>query len=219
MNKSEKYFDLLSHVYDQATKKPGSWNPPDVIYENIKKKISKDSVVLDIGIGTGHSIEKIYNSGVYKEIYGADVSIKMLDVCKIKYPNTKLIHITSVNDISSIGGDFDIVISSGTLEFVEDIGSLIKQIRRKQKKDGFFIFTYEPIILFHPFQKESKSLTVPDKSSNLYMQDFYTYRCNPHQIMNLLIENNYNVTKDIEFISYKKGDENIIYHVVLAVAN
>ncbi|MGH8520388.1 MAG: class I SAM-dependent DNA methyltransferase [Gammaproteobacteria bacterium] len=215
----EKYYDLLASVYDQATEASGSWNPPGIIYESIKEKISIYSSILDIGIGTGLSIDKIYYSGIYKEIYGVDVSVKMLDVCKHKYPNTKLTHISSIVEIGSIGEYFDIVISSGTVEFVEDIDLLVQQVRRKQKKDGVFAFTYEPIIYFHPYQNDSRSLTVPDKSSSLYVQDFYTYRHEPHDVVKLLDKNNYTVTRDSEFISYKKGEEKIIYHVVVATCN
>src|SRR5919198_5777719 len=136
----EKYYDLLASVYDKATEAPGSWNPPGIIYENIKDKISIHSRILDIGIGTGLSIDKIYNSGIYKEIYGIDVSAKMLDVCKGKYPNAKLTHISSIVEIGGIDEYFDIVISSGTLEFVENIDLLFQQVRRKQKKDGIFAF-------------------------------------------------------------------------------
>lgn len=219
MTGAEKYYDLLASVYDQATEAPGAWNPPGIIYEHIKDKVSIYSRILDIGIGTGLSIDKIYNSGIYKEIYGVDVSAKMLNVCKYKYPNAKLTHISSIVDIGRIDEHFDIVIGSGTLEFVEDIDLLVQQVRCKQKKDGVFAFTYEPIIYFHPYQNDRKSLTVPDKSSSLYVQDFYTYRHEPHEILKLLDKNNYQVTRDSEFIAYKKGEEKIIYHVVVAVCD
>jgi ubiquinone/menaquinone biosynthesis C-methylase UbiE len=219
MTEAEQYYDLLAPVYDKATEVPGSWNPPDIVYESVKDKISKNSRILDVGIGTGLSIDKIYASGTYKEIYGVDVSAKMLDVCRDKYPNAKLTQISSIVDIGSVGDYFDLVISSGTLEFIEDIDLLFDQVRRKQKKDGVFAFTYEPIIYFHPFQNYSKSLTVPDKSSSLYIEDFYTYRHEPHEILNLLKKYSYKVTKDSEFIAYKKGEEKIIYHVIVAMCS
>jgi predicted TPR repeat methyltransferase len=219
MTKAEQYYDLLASIYDKATEVPGAWNPPDVIYESIKDYIHSYSRILDIGIGTGLSIDKVYKSWAYKEIYGVDISAKMLDVCKGKYPNTQLTHISSIVEIRSIGEYFDIVISSGTLEFVEDIDLVFQQVRHKQKRDGVFAFTYEPIIYLHPFQKDSKSLTVPDKSSSLYIEDFYTYRHEPHEILKLLNKNGYEATKDSEFIAYKKGEEKIIYHVVIAMCN
>jgi ubiquinone/menaquinone biosynthesis C-methylase UbiE len=165
------------------------------------------------------SIAKIYDSGVYKDIYGVDVSAKMLDVCKHKYPNVNLSRINSTADIDSVGEYFDIVISSGTLEFIEDIDVVFEHVRRKQKQNNMFVFTYEPIIYFHPFQKDSKSLTVPDKSSSVYVQDFYTYRHEPQEILELLERNNYRATKDSEFVAYKKGEEKIIYHVVVAICS
>jgi len=94
MTEAEQYYDSLASIYDKATEAPGSWNPPDVIYESIRDHIHSYSSILDIGVGTGLSIDKIYKAGIYKEIYGVDISAKMLDVCKGKYPNTKLTHIS-----------------------------------------------------------------------------------------------------------------------------
>jgi len=218
MNESaNKYYDLLASVYDKATEAPGAWNPPSMVYETIKHKISSQSRILDIGIGTGQSIAKIYGEGQYKEIWGVDVSTKMLDICKEKYPKAKLTRISSVADIENINGCFDMVISSGVTEFIEDIDLLFKHVSCKQEKGGIFAFTYEPIIYFHPFQNDRKSLTVPNKSSSFYLNDFYTYRRNPVEISHLLDTNNFRVTEDFEFIAYKKGTEQIIYHVVVAI--
>lgn len=216
---SEKYYDLLASVYDKATELPGSWNPPDIIYDNIKGSVYSDSRILDIGIGTGRSIDRIHRAGKYKEIYGVDASAKMLDICKDKYPDVKLAHVSSIGHIANIAGYFDIVISSGTLEFVEHIDVALQHVRCKQKKGGIFAFTYEPIIYFHPFQNDRKSLTVSDKANKLYIPDFYTYRHEPHEILRLLDENDYKITRDGEFIAYKKGEEKIIYHIVMAISN
>lgn len=217
MNESKKYYDLLASVYDKATEIPGAWNPPRIIYDAIKNRVSNQSKILDIGVGTGQSIAEIYSQGQYKEIYGVDVSPNMLDICRVKYPNVKLSQIFSIRDIEKIDDYFDIVISSGTIEFIEDLDMLFQQVRRKQRKDGIFSFTYEPIIYFHPFQKDEKSLTVPDKSSKLYVEKFYTYRHKPQDILNLLNKNNYEIIEDDEFVAYKKGSEQIIYHIIVAI--
>lgn len=216
MNESKKYYDLLASVYDKATEIPGAWNPPRIIYDAIKNRVSNQSKILDIGVGTGQSIAEIYCQGQYKEIYGVDVSPNMLDICRVKYPNVKLSQIFSIRDIEKIDDYFDIVISSGTIEFIEDLDMLFQQVRRKQGKDSIFAFTYEPIIYLHPFQKDEKSLTVLDKSSKLYVEKFYTYRHKPQEILNLLNKNNYEIIEDYEFVAYKKGPEQIIYHIIVA---
>ncbi len=217
MKKSEEYFNLIASVYDQATEVEGSWNPPDVIYEHIKHITTSNAMILDIGIGTGRSIDKIYKSGAYKEIHGVDVSGKMLNICKNKYPKVKLSKISSVSDIADMVAHFDVIVCSGTVEFIEDINMLLQKVSILLKKEGVFIFTYEPLIQFHQTQKHKKSLTIPDKSSSLYIDDFYTYRYAPHEITTLLEQNNLRTEKDSEFVAYKKGEEYIIYHVVEAV--
>jgi predicted TPR repeat methyltransferase len=217
MKKSEEYFDLIASVYDQATEAEGSWNPPNVIYEHIKRLNKNNPAILDIGIGTGRSIDKIYKSGAYKEIHGVDVSEKMLDICRNRYPKVKLSKISSVNDIENTVAHYDLIICSGTVEFIEDISALFQKVSILLKTDGVFVFTYEPLIQFHQIQKHKKSLTVPNKESKLYIDNFYTYRHSPHEITNLLEQNNLRSEKDNEFVAYKKGEEYIIYHVVDAV--
>jgi len=217
MKQSEEYFDLIAPVYDQATEAEGSWNPPNVIYEHIKHLTKRNAIILDIGIGTGRSIDKIYKSGAYKEIHGVDVSEKMLNICINKYPKVKLSKISSVNDIANMVAHYDLIICSGTVEFIEDISALFQKVSVLLKTGGVFIFTYEPLIQFHQIQKHKKSLTVPNKSSKLYIDNFYTYRYAPHEITTLLEQNNLRTEKDSEFVAYKKGEEYIIYHVVEAV--
>lgn len=219
MNTFRKYFDLIAQEYDQATGAPGAWTPPDVVFEEIKNVITKELRILDIGIGTGQSIEKIYESRLYKEIHGVDASPNMLKICKEKYPDIKLTEINSLKDLADISEKFEVIIGCGTFEFIEDIKGLFQIIKNKQKKGDHLVFTYEPIIRFHSIQDERKSLTVSDESSKLYVKDFYTYRPSPKEVYDILKENNYTVKVDSEFVSYRKRDVNIIYHVILAIAD
>ena len=218
MNKSNEYFDIIAHAYDQATSEPGAWTPPDIVYENIKQYLSEESNVLDIGVGTGLSIDKVYKNTIFNLIVGVDVSKKMIELCSDKYPKATLLQIKSLSEISSFDINFGVVICSGTLEFIDDIDALFCHVRKVQQPNDIFAFTYEPIVAFHIFQKDSKSLTVPNKESSLYIEDFYTYRYHSHDINRILKENGYSVIKDVEFVSYKKGEHNIIYHAVVASA-
>lgn len=220
ITQSERYFDLIANIYDNATKSKNTWNPPSLIYDNIKKYISNNSILLDIGIGTGQSSAQIYKNEIYKNLYGVDISQKMIEECKKKYPNIFLKQISSINEILNLSVDkFDIIIASGLIEFIKDIELFFSIIGSIIQENGYFVFTYEPIIEFHPYQQYKSSLTVPNKDSSVYIEDFYTYRYTPLDMKKYLEQFNFSIINEIEFIAYEKGSEKIIYHLFLVTKN
>jgi len=215
MEKTAEYYDKLASVYDEATGQEGRWTPPSFIYERIKKYLSKESMVLDLGVGTGKSIQFIYESDQYKAIVGVDVSDKMLNVCRENYPSVEAKLVQSVSEIENLETRFDVIISSGVLEFVENLQEALVACGSVLRKGGVFAFTYEPIIHNHPIQKYGASETVSSIDSEYYVDGFYTYRRNPSKVNLLLKNNGYVVVTDEEFVSYEKGGEKIIYHLVV----
>lgn len=216
MNKSGKYYDKLADIYDDATEKEGAWTPPLYIYERLKNTVNNDTRILDIGIGTGKAIDSIYKSNNYSSITGVDVSTKMLEKCKNKYPEINLIEISSIKDLASFQDKYDLIICSGTLEFIENIEAFFQQCNRLLETQGVICFTYEPIIDFHPIQQDKKSLTVGDANSSLHIEGFYTYRYTPIQMYSYLDQYDFRPVNDVEFVSYSKQNEKIIYHLITA---
>lgn len=216
MNNSEEYYDNLSTVYDEATDKKGDWMPPDVVYNSIKSYLKKGSKVFDFGIGTGKSIAKILEFDEKAEIYGVDVSRKMLNICNTVYPNIVTSKITEISDLRSISEKFDILISSGAIEFIEEIEELIIYFYELTKKGGVISITYEPVIEFHAIQSQHKSLTVSSQNSSFHVNNFYTYRHIPSHFNNILLKIGFKILKDSEFVAYRKNNNEIIYHIVVA---
>jgi cyclopropane fatty-acyl-phospholipid synthase-like methyltransferase len=218
MNDSaSKYYDILSPYYDKATEVENAWTPPRMVQRSCSKLLKDNIRVLDIGVGTGRSIDFIAKSNYQIEIHGVDISEKMLTICRSKYPASKLFH----GDLKAYRtrGDvpFDLIISSGVLEFVKDLGTFFKDCATLLTDVGSCVFTYEPVVEFHKLQSEEQSLTVTDKNSKLYVDDFVTYRRRFLEIQTYLNEANLRVDEFSEFVAYNKGGIDIIYHLIRAV--
>ncbi len=178
--------------------------------------MTENSKVFDFGIGTGKSISKIVESNKNVEIHGVDASNEMLNFCKRAYPTVITSKISDISELRKISGIYDFVISSGAIEFVDQIEELISCFYDIVRINGILSITYEPIIAFHPVQSEKKSLTIPTQESTYHIDDFYTYRHNPSEFNSLLVKSGFKILKDTEFIAYEKSDSKIIYHLVMA---
>lgn len=129
----------------------------------------------------------------------------MLTVCRGKYPDIKLFHGDLKAYTAQCDVKFDLIIASGVLEFIEDLNLLFHDCATLLSETGSCVFTYEPVIEFHKCQSENKSLTVSDKNSKLYVEDFFTYRRRFLDVDQALKEASMRVDEFSEFVAYNKG--------------
>lgn len=127
------YKDLLAK-YNKANTKE--------LNKILLKYIPKDSVVLDLGFGSGREISFLYNNG-YK-VYGLDYCEKFIESFSnknIQVSHTILPHIK----IDSFAvKKFDSIISIATLMHLtkEEIKKTIKNIKKILNKQGIVIISY-----------------------------------------------------------------------------
>ncbi|MDD2909962.1 MAG: class I SAM-dependent methyltransferase, partial [Candidatus Pacebacteria bacterium] len=117
MKKVEEYYNLISEKYDKATS-DFNWTAPKEIESVLKKhNLIEDGLeVLDLGVGTGQNIEFLQSKNC--NIYGVDISEKMLEVAKDKYPNVKIYKYDVCEGLSNLfeKDKFDLIIAGGILE-------------------------------------------------------------------------------------------------------
>jgi predicted TPR repeat methyltransferase len=215
MHPNTQYYDRLATVYDRATEPPGAWAPPSFIAGVIKANNLDQGRILDIGIGTGCSIETLYETGC-RDIVGVDCSANMLAECRRKYPDIVLVEGRFEEVDLTAYAPFDLIISSGAIEFMNDLPLAIQKVADNLKKDGVFLFTYEPLIEGHEIQREPKSLVVSNQTSAYFVSDFFTYRYRPSTVNDYIRSAGLTIQLDEEFVSYKKLDNLIIYHCIMA---
>ena len=103
----------------------------------------KDKRILDLGCGTGERCIDYLNLGASK-VTGIDISENMLAVAMSKNSNPNITYINMpMEDLDSIDEEFDVVISSLALHYVEDFTGVVKNVYRLLSDGGIFLFSQE----------------------------------------------------------------------------
>jgi ubiquinone/menaquinone biosynthesis C-methylase UbiE len=214
----EKYNDTLAPKYDEATLGEFKWTPPREANKLILPYIKPGFSVLDVGIGTGQSSEELFKAGC--KICGIDISQKMLEICKDKFPDFELYQADLEEGLPILAGrTFDIVMAIGVLEFVQDIDKTIGLLINFLKLSGFLCFTFEKYLPKHKLQKWRKSEMgrgaidpIPE------LLTFLNYRYTSKEIEIVLHRHKLKILKTKQFQAYLKSKEKIpiYYGIVLA---
>jgi len=108
------------------------------IYENfieIKKKLSKETTMLDIGCGWGLALQYFQSKGI--ECYGFDPAIEAVDYGKKKGLNLKHAGLQSMDVFN--GKKFDIITMLNVLEHLSNPVLALRQIKKILKKDSILV--------------------------------------------------------------------------------
>ncbi|WP_039658422.1 DVU_1556 family methyltransferase [Clostridium tyrobutyricum] len=117
------------------TLRPGDFSLTD---KGIKFcKFSKEDSLLDLGSGMGAAVYYIYKKYGIKAI-GLDPSDKLINAGMSKYENIKLIHGRGEN-IPFKDESFKGVLAECTLSLMDDLDTVISEVFRVLKKEGWFI--------------------------------------------------------------------------------
>ena len=102
--------------------------------------------VLDLGCGFGEHC-KLYVERGAAHVVGIDISKKMLEVAKRENSDPKIEYLNMpMEDIGTLEGSFDVVVSSLALHYVSDFDKLSRDIYSLLNAGGVFLFSQE-----HPF--------------------------------------------------------------------
>ena len=102
--------------------------------------------VLDLGCGFGEHCRMFVERGAAC-VVGIDISEKMLEVAKRKNNDPKIEYrLMPMEEIASLDGQFDVVVSSLALHYVEDFSAVVQGIHSLLSSGGVFLFSQE-----HPF--------------------------------------------------------------------
>lgn len=118
----EGYYNVLAYVHDMI-------------------KISNQTKILDIGIGTGQLTSELYKKG--GQVYGIDFSEKMLELAREKMPGAVFYQFDFNNGVPEELKDmkFDYIVSSYAIHHIDDKQKIkfIKELKSILKDKGIII--------------------------------------------------------------------------------
>lgn len=163
-----------------------------IAFEILNIKITSSLKILDVGCGTGFSLEYLLSKGVTKKnLYGIDVSKEMVKVSKKKEFNVKQLGFLELNRLKE--NNFDVIISISALQWIltnkpemqikNELKKIAKEIYYLLKAKGTFVLQYYPPnkkmneILVSCFQKQKFIVEeyIYNKESQKKIKYFYVF--------------------------------------------
>ncbi len=136
-----KWSPLLARLIQRtgSTRHPGGFFLTDFLLS--RTHLSKDSRVLDVGCGAGHTtahIAKTYGC----EVLGVDISREAIERAQAIYQNEPYFsrmsfQVGDATKLSELKGDFDVVLCESVLIFVKDKYDALSHMARMLKPGGF----------------------------------------------------------------------------------
>lgn len=106
--------------------------------------------VLDLGCGFGDHCRLLTDRGA-KAVVGIDISQRMLEIAKKENSDPRITYLhMPMEEIHTLTGSFDVVVSSLALHYVEDFEGVLRGVYSLLNPGGVFIFSQEhPVVSCH----------------------------------------------------------------------
>ena len=197
---------VAADSYDAETAE-GGWDSPERAQSLVEKYIQADTIVLDIGIGTGQAVRGYAEKGAV--VIGLDRDQDMLTAAQSFIGESGFMRQADLNErlpVDDLVGKVDVAQAIGVLEFAEDLPSVIDQIEQTLAADGVFVFTVETAV--SPFEDSTQQYA-----------DLTIHRHTPSEIRELLRGKGLSLLYEEAYGGYERGDtstEKVPYHIFLA---
>lgn len=204
------YYEFLSTIYDKATAE-GAWVPNSFFEEELRTLTSKALTALDLGCGTGQTLDVIARHFPSSRLLGVDIAPGMTRIAQEKLPHAELYTGDLRTFLEGQSNSFDLITSIGSLEFVPSLPDLVREVGKRLNKNGVFIFTYEPLIAGFPSQSDRhERTTVQIPNGQL---SFVTLRWTPGEVAASLADWGHIYSSKL-FVAYHRGPDAVIYNLL-----
>jgi len=129
----KEHFDSIAESFDKDRSRFGYYHK--CVFKIYKTFIPEGQNVLEIGCATGDLLNALNPSrGV-----GVDLSDGMVNIASNKYPQLHF-HVMSAEDLK-LNEKFDYVLAANVLDYLEDIGSVLDNLKSMLVTDGKIVIT------------------------------------------------------------------------------
>jgi trans-aconitate methyltransferase len=167
MDKTEalrRYFDAQADNYDEYTG-DGAWTPNQYLARVLHALVADRVEVrtaLDLGAGTGQTLEVIRAAYPHARLWACDLSPAMLQRAALKVPDAHF-QVADVSDhVAGLTESFDLITAIGCLEMVGDLMTVLPQLMRHLNLGGHLALTAEALIDGHGAEQVSTALSTPE---------------------------------------------------------
>jgi 2-polyprenyl-3-methyl-5-hydroxy-6-metoxy-1,4-benzoquinol methylase len=141
MNKSEKFWDKVSNLFNSSEKKIKQNSTSFKTIEATKKMLDSSDVVLDYGCGPGTITIEIAES--VKTMHAIDISSGMIEVAKGTAAKRNIENIdfehSNLFDEQYKKESFNVILAFNILHFIEDTPKVMLRLNDLLKPGGLFI--------------------------------------------------------------------------------
>jgi predicted TPR repeat methyltransferase len=129
--------EAMVAAYDDEAEACG-WFGPEVAFGLAYTYVQSGQSILDIGIGTGLGSVLLRKAGL--NVYGMDISPKMLDACRSKGLTALQLHDLGKPPYPHNSESMDDAVCTGVLNFFSDLSLVFEETARILRKGGLFAF-------------------------------------------------------------------------------
>jgi len=200
------YNDAIAHLYDDITRE--GWHANRVVQPALAHyEMTNPRSVLDVGAGTGQTIEAIKQFANPGRMVAVDASGRMLDRLRSKLPDVETVHATAEDYAARAIERFDLVTAIGSLEFVADLPNVMTALI-KATRPNLLIATY---IARQENQEAERTFY-----SNTLGQAFTEYYWPQKAIEAAITEGGLYFNHWNRFEAYQRDEEMVIYNTIVA---
>jgi len=141
-----RYFDAQADSYDEYTA-AGAWTPNQYLAGVLDTLVAGEVEVhtaLDLGAGTGQTLEVVRAAFPQARLWASDVSAAMLRRAALRVPDAQVEVAELSSYVAGLTDSFDLVTAVGCLELVSDLMTVLPKLMRAVNPGGHLALTIEP---------------------------------------------------------------------------
>lgn len=181
------------------------YRAPQLIAEELETRFGapyyKKMRILDAGCGTGLCGDFLKKYARRWQLYGVDISEKMLEIAKRKKVYDKLLQADIETCLPRKHNFFDLIVATDVLTYIGNLEKVIGHFKELLREDGYLIFTV------------SKNYV---DEADYYLHDSGRFLHHRRYIEKLLANNHFRLKKIAENFLRNEGDNQVMGYVIVA---